>query len=167
MACVAEIDYRMRQWPICPMMSIICRWPGDARSQSVSSEVLNKFARNFPASAPEWCTHCNLVALYGEIEIGKYWLRSWLVAWRHQADTWIRALSCNIDLTLSHSFQPMAVQLSEKAPLPLAKSLAAAWCRRSNTVPSIHCTLVRFRGIHLRVISQTSLATDEPRPPTS
>ena len=32
-------------------------------------------------------THCGLVTPYGDIDLGKYWLRQWLVAWRYQAIT--------------------------------------------------------------------------------
>ena len=39
-------------------------------------------------------THCVLAAPYGDMYLGSYWLRYWLVAWRHQAITWT-----NIDLS--------------------------------------------------------------------
>ena len=29
-------------------------------------------------------THCNLVTIYGDIDVGHYWLMDWLVARRHQ-----------------------------------------------------------------------------------
>ena len=45
--------------------------------------------------------------------------------------TW--ALNYYGDMTLSQTFQPMATQLSMKAVLPLAKGLATASCRSSNT----------------------------------
>ena len=32
-------------------------------------------------------THCGLVMPYVNLELGQYWLRWWLVAWRHQAIT--------------------------------------------------------------------------------
>ena len=40
------------------------------------------------------------------------------------------------NLTLSHALQPMAVQLSKKSVLPLAKILATASCRSRKTGPS-------------------------------
>ena len=33
-------------------------------------------------------THCGLVTPYGGRDLGQYWFRQWLVAWRHQAITW-------------------------------------------------------------------------------
>ena len=42
-----------------------------------------------------WCslflvlTHCGLVTPYGYRDLGQHWLKQWLVAWRHQAITWI------------------------------------------------------------------------------
>ena len=38
-------------------------------------------------------THCGLIMSYGIRELGQQWFRKWLVAWRHQAITWI-----NVDL---------------------------------------------------------------------
>ena len=38
-------------------------------------------------------SHCGILTPYGDINLGQYWLRYWLVAWRHQAITWI-----NVDL---------------------------------------------------------------------
>ena len=42
-----------------------------------------------------WCmchitslTHCGPVTPYGDIGLSQYWLRKWLVAWRHQAIAW-------------------------------------------------------------------------------
>ena len=32
--------------------------------------------------------HCGLVMPIGIIDLGQHWLRSWLVAWQHQAFTW-------------------------------------------------------------------------------
>ena len=53
-----------------------------------------------------------------------------------------RALSYYSDLTPSQEFQPIAAQLSMKAALPLAKILAKASCRSSNTGPwlATHCS---------------------------
>ena len=34
-----------------------------------------------------WLTHCSLVMPYDDINLGQHWLRSWLVAWWHQAIT--------------------------------------------------------------------------------
>ena len=39
-------------------------------------------------------THCGLVTLYGNIDLGQHWYRQWLVAWRLQAITWT-----NVDLS--------------------------------------------------------------------
>ena len=50
---------------------------------------------------------------------------------------WSRVLSYYSDLTLSQEFQPMAAQLSMKAALPLAKTLATASCRSSKTGPCV------------------------------
>ena len=33
-------------------------------------------------------THCDLDTAYDGIDLGKHWLRLWLVAWWHQALTW-------------------------------------------------------------------------------
>ena len=38
--------------------------------------------------------HCGLVTPYGDKDLCQHWLRSWLVAWRHQAITWT-----NVDLS--------------------------------------------------------------------
>ena len=35
-------------------------------------------------------THCGLVTPYGGRDLGQHWFRKWLVAWRHQAITWIK-----------------------------------------------------------------------------
>ena len=39
-------------------------------------------------------THCGIVKPYNDIELGQHWFRYWLVAWWHQAITWI-----NVDLS--------------------------------------------------------------------
>ena len=33
-------------------------------------------------------THCGLVTPHGGMDLGQYWSRQWLGAWRHQAITW-------------------------------------------------------------------------------
>ena len=43
-------------------------------------------------------SHCGLVTPYGDMELGRHWLRQWLVAWRHQAITWT-----NVDSSLVRS----------------------------------------------------------------
>ena len=53
-----------------------------------------------------------------------------------------RALSYYSDLTLSQEFQPMEMQLSMKAALPLAKILATALCRSSKTGPRALASMV-------------------------
>ena len=39
-------------------------------------------------------THWGLATLYGVGDLGQHWFRQWLVAWRHQAITWV-----NVDLS--------------------------------------------------------------------
>ena len=39
-------------------------------------------------------THCGLVGLYGNTDLGQYCLRQWLVALHHQAIAW-----ANVDLS--------------------------------------------------------------------
>ena len=51
------------------------------------------------------------------------------------------------DLTPLQCFQPMAVQLSKKAVLPLAKILATASCRNNKTGPGApHIPLPDIQG---------------------
>ena len=33
-------------------------------------------------------THCGRMTPHGDIDLGKHWLRYWLVTWWHQAITW-------------------------------------------------------------------------------
>ena len=48
---------------------------------NICSNVLKDFIR--------LClTHCSLITSYGDINMGQYCLRLWLVAWRHQDITW-------------------------------------------------------------------------------
>ena len=43
-------------------------------------------------------THWSLVTPFDDIDLGQYWRRLWLVAWRHQSITWT-----NVDLSLVRS----------------------------------------------------------------
>ena len=36
-------------------------------------------------------THCGLVTPHGDIDVGRYWLKQWLIAWRHQVIEWTNA----------------------------------------------------------------------------
>ena len=66
-----------------------------------------------------------------------------------------RSLFYYSDLTLSQEFQPMGVQLSMKAALPLAQILATALCRSSNTGPResmVSHRLHKAIDMHLRQI---------------
>ena len=56
-------------------------------------------------------THCGLVTLYGDMELGQHWLRKWLVAWRHQAITWT-----NVDLSLVRSINIHLRAISPEIP---------------------------------------------------
>ena len=56
-----------------------------------------------------------------------------------------KALSCCSDLMLWQSFQPVAMQLSKKAGISLAKILVTASCHSSNTRPRMTMTIVGLR----------------------
>ena len=47
-------------------------------------------------------THCGPVTPYGDRDLGQHWLRQWLVAWRHQAITWIIADLSSVRLNDIH-----------------------------------------------------------------
>ena len=64
-------------------------------------------------------THCGLVTLYGDINLGQHWLREWLVAWWHQAITWtnvhlssIRSSAIHLTAILQEIPQPSGTELS-------------------------------------------------------
>ena len=90
MAC-----YRQACWPI--SMSPY----GVARPQWVKSLAPERsyftsiFSNPFYKLSGVWLTHCGLAVSYGDIDLDQHWLRSWCVAWKHQAITWI-----NVDLSL-------------------------------------------------------------------
>ena len=69
-----------------------------------------------------------------------HWMYCWIFHW--VIGYWV--LSYYSDLTLSQEFQPMVPQLSKKAAIPFAKSLATASCCSSKTGPWA-------TGLHSRV----------------
>ena len=64
-------------------------------------------------------THCGILTPYGYICRGQHWLRSWLVAWQHQAITWT-------DVDLSSSIRSCGIHLwalsSEDLKIPISKT---------------------------------------------
>ena len=58
-------------------------------------------------------THCGLVTPYGDRDLGQHWLRQWLVAWRHQAITWIK-----VDLSIVKSSGIHLMAISQEIPQP-------------------------------------------------
>ena len=62
-------------------------------------------------------THCGLVMPYGDRDLGQHWLRSWLVAWRHQAITWT-----NVDWSSVKSSDIDIMAISQEMPqAPITK----------------------------------------------
>ena len=61
------------------------------RSIQSSCLYLSKF---LPYHVGMKLTHYSVVTPYVDINIGQHWLRWWLLAWRHQAITWI-----NVDVS--------------------------------------------------------------------
>ena len=59
-------------------------------------------------------THCGLVVPYGNIDIGQNWLIYWLVALRHQANTWT-----NVDWSSVKSSDIHIRAISQGMPQPL------------------------------------------------
>ena len=57
-----------------------------------SGKIAISFAKCFNDEHTQYCnfplTECSLVTLYGNIDLGRHWLRKLLVAWRHKAVTW-------------------------------------------------------------------------------
>ena len=58
-------------------------------------------------------THCGLVTPYGGRDLGQHWLRQWLVAWRHQANTWT-----NVDWSSVKSSDIHIRAISQAMPQP-------------------------------------------------
>ena len=58
-------------------------------------------------------THWGLVTPYGDKDLGRHWLRYWLVAWRHQVITWT-----NVDLSLVRSSDIHIRASSQEVPEP-------------------------------------------------
>ena len=77
-------------------------------------------------------THCGLVTPYGNMELGQYWLRQRLVAWRHQAITWT-----NVDLSLvsSHGIHFKTLSLDDVKILINKTRLKVAVLKRHPVLP--------------------------------
>ena len=59
-------------------------------------------------------THCGLVTLYGDRDLGQHWLRQWLVAWRrHQSINWT-----NVDWSSVKSRDIHIRAISQEMPQP-------------------------------------------------
>ena len=81
----------------------------------------------FLGHVENWClisatlTHCCLEMPYGDIELGQYWLRWWLAAWRHQAIIWtnvklssVRSSDNHLRTVLQETLQPSVTSISLK-----------------------------------------------------
>ena len=110
------------------------------------------------------------MAVLVAIKVHKYdsrkvykWTLLLLLGGHHHSPTMAqaRALSYYSDLTLSQEFQPMAAQVSTKAVLPLAKILATASCRSSNTGPRIQLWMSRHAARHMNALADVMLIANQ------
>ena len=104
-------------------------------------------------------THCGLVTTYGDIELGKHWLGSWMVVQPHQAITWT-----NVDQSSAWSYGiPLRViqrEIRKTSVLVMSLSL------KYNIIPQKYTddlsAMLAFVGIwflsgHLRLIHPYSV----------
>ena len=79
-------------------------------------------------------THCGMAKPYGKMNMGRHWLRQWLVAWRHQVITWT-----NVDFHMWGSLTGIRLRaISERVP----KLLLFMMCE--------NCSFLIYRHILMR-----------------